>query len=100
MYDEDFGVNTVVLTDDEGNEQEFEILDTYEEGENLYYALTPVLKEPEDMLSGSGELVVLQSVEEDGEELLATIDDEDEYERIGNIFLDRFEEEYEDEDEE
>ena len=100
MYDEDFGVNTVVLTDDEGNEQEFEILDTYEEGENLYYALTPVLNEPEDMLTGSGELVVLRSLEEDGEELLATIDDDDEYERIGNIFLDRFEEEYEDEDEE
>ncbi|MBQ5321582.1 MAG: DUF1292 domain-containing protein [Oscillospiraceae bacterium] len=100
MNNEDYGIDTVVLTDDEGNEQEFEILDTYEEDDNLYYALTPVLNTPEDMLSGSGELVVLQSVEEDGEELLATIDDEDEYERIGNIFLTRFEEEYDDEEEE
>lgn len=95
---ENYDIDTVVLTDDDGVEQEFEILDTYEEGDNLYYALSPISDNPEDMLSDSGELVVLQSVEEDGEELLATIDDDDEYERIGNIFLQRFEE-YEDEDE-
>ena len=96
---ENYDIDTVVLTDDDGVEQEFEILDTYEEGDNLYYALSPISNDPEDFLSESGELVVLQSIEEDGEELLATIDDDDEYERIGNIFLQRFEE-YEDEDEE
>ncbi len=90
----EYGINTVVLTDDEGNEQEFEILDTYEEGDNLYYALMPLYANSEDLVTDDGELVVLQSVEEDGEELLATIDDEDEYERIGNIFLSKLEDSF------
>ena len=48
---------------------------------------------------------VLVSEEEDGEEYLASIDDDDEYERIGNIFLEKLmgyydsDEEEEDEDE-
>ncbi len=89
MYENEFETNTVVLTDDEGNEQEFEILDSYEEGDDLYYALMPLYVNSEDLLSDDGELVVLKSVEENGEELLATIDSDEEYERIGNIFLER-----------
>jgi len=38
----------------------------------------------------------------DGEEMMATIDDDQEYERIGNLFLERlsemFEEEYDEEE--
>ena len=37
--------------------------------------------------------------EVDGEELLASIEDDEEFERIGQMFLDRIMEEFEDEDE-
>lgn len=94
MNENEHDINTVVLTDDDGNEQEFEILDTYEEGDELYYALSPLYVNSEDLVSDDGELVVLRSVEENGEELLATIDDDEEYERIGNIFLQRLEDAY------
>ena len=45
------------------------------------------------------ELIVLVSEEEDGEEFLASIDDDDEYEKIGNLFLEKLMGYYEGEDE-
>ena len=66
---------------------------------NTYYALVPYAENPEDILEGSDELVVLKMEEVDGEELLASIEDDEEFERIGQMFLDRIMEEF-DEDEE
>ncbi|MDE6592251.1 MAG: DUF1292 domain-containing protein [Oscillospiraceae bacterium] len=73
-------------------------MDTYEEGDELYYALVPYYDNPEEMAEADTELVVLRSEEdENGEETLATIDDDDEYERIGKIFMDRLSDIYDDE---
>ena len=94
---EDMGVDLYTLVDEEGVEQTFELMDTYEtdEGE-LYYALVPYYENPEDMVEADTELVVLRSEEdENGEETLVSIDDDAEYERIGQIFMDRLSETYE-----
>ena len=94
---EDLGAVLYTLGDDEGVEQTFELMDTYEtdEGE-LYYALVPYYENPEDMVEADTELVVLRSEEdENGEETLVSIDDDAEYERIGQIFMDRLSETYE-----
>ena len=48
----------------------------------------------------NAELVVLVSEEVDGEEFLASIDSDEEYERVGSIFLERLAEYDEEEDEE
>lgn len=94
---EDLGADLYTLVDEEGVEQTFELMDTYEtdEGE-LYYALVPYYENPEDMVEADTELVVLRSEEdENGEETLVSIDDDAEYERIGQIFMDRLSETYE-----
>ncbi|MBP0956668.1 MAG: DUF1292 domain-containing protein [Oscillospiraceae bacterium] len=94
---EDMGADLYTLVDEEGVEQTFELMDTYEtdEGE-LYYALVPYYENPEDMVEADTELVILRSEEdENGEETLASIDDDAEYERIGQIFMDRLSETYE-----
>lgn len=68
------------LTDEEGNEARFELAGTRElDGEN-YYALIPA--------DGEGdEYVILKSeFDEDGEQLLVTIDDDAEFDRIADIF--------------
>lgn len=94
---EDLGADLYTLVDEEGVEQTFELMDTYEtdEGE-LYYALVPYYENPEDMVEADTELVVLRSEEdENGEETLVSIDDDSEYERIGQIFMDRLSETYE-----
>ena len=94
---EDLSADLYTLVDEEGVEQTFELMDTYEtdEGE-LYYALVPYYENPEDMVEADTELVVLRSEEdENGEETLVSIDDDAEYERIGQIFMDRLSETYE-----
>ena len=91
----DYSPEIYTLTDDEGNEQSFELIDTYEDGDNRYYAMIPYYENPEDLIQNNGELVILKSDYVDDEEMLVTIDSDEEYERIGNIFLERLEDMYE-----
>ncbi len=95
----EFGPDLYTLVDEEGVEQTFELLDVMEAEGNTYYALVPYAENPEDILEGSDELVVLKMEEVDGEELLASIEDDEEFERIGQMFLDRITEEFDEEDE-
>lgn len=90
MSDEYKG-NFVTLTDEEGNEREFEHIDTLEDNDTLYMAFIPAELDLED----EAEVVILKIVEENGEELLATVDDEDENLRLYNMFMKRLEDWYE-----
>ncbi len=82
--------NVVILTDEEGNEKEFEHIDTLEENGTVYMAFIPTELDLEE----EAEVVILKIVEEDGVELLASVDDDEENLRLYNLFLDRLEDEY------
>lgn len=97
---EEYNPEIFTLTDEEGNEQEFELVDILEEDGNIYYGLVPYLDNPEAMIEEDTELVVLKVGEENGEEFLATIDNDEEYERIGKLFIERISEMWEGDDEE
>lgn len=92
--------NLYTLVDEDGVEQTFEMLDAMEVDEKQYFALIPVYDDPEQQLSDDGELVILTSETVDGEEYMASIDDDEEYERIGNLFLDRLNAMFSEEDDE
>jgi len=98
----DFSPDIYTLIDEDGVEQAFELLDVMDLDDDRYFALLPYYDDPEEMLESDGELVVLKAEMVDGEEMMATIDDDQEYERIGNLFLERlsemFEEEYDEEE--
>ena len=79
--------NYVILTDEEGNEKEFEHIDTLEDKGTVYMAFIPA----ELNLEEEAEVVILKIVEEDGEELLASVDDEEESLRLYNLFMSRLE---------
>ena len=97
MADYDMGADLFTLTDEEGGEQTFELMDTYEDKVgNVYYALVPYYENPEEMVEADTELVILKSEDDGDEETLASIDDDDEYERIGKIFMDRLSEMFDD----
>jgi uncharacterized protein YrzB (UPF0473 family) len=97
---DDFTPDLYTLEDEEGNEQTFEMLDVMEfEGEK-YFALTPYAESGEELLEDSGEVIILKSVYEGDEEMMVSIDDDDEYERVGKVFIERLEEMYDFEDEE
>ena len=93
--DDNYEPTIYTLTDEEGNDQQFELLDSMEVDNQTYYAMIPHYQASEDMLSDYGELIVLKAVYDGDEELLATIDDDEEYEKIGNIFIEKLNELFE-----
>ena len=97
---EEYGNDIVTVVDDDGEEHEFEVLDRIETDEKKYIALLPVFETQNDLLDDSGELIILQVTEEDGETVLEPIEDETEFDEIGAIFEKRLAEffEFEDED--
>lgn len=86
------------LVDEDGVEQQFEMLDSMEVDDERYYALIPYYDDPTKEIEADTELVVLKAeYDENDEETLVSIDDDDEYEKIGNMFLERLNKLYEDE---
>lgn len=79
----------ISLTDDEGNEYQFEILDQIEYNDERYLALMPKYDDPQKILNSDGELVVLKVIVEDDEEQFEEIEDDEEYEDVAGIFIDR-----------
>ena len=73
-------IQVFTLTDENGEENDFELLSSMEIEGETYLALVPVSDEE------SGEYVILKLVEEDGEEVLVTIDDDAEFEKVADIF--------------
>ncbi|MBQ3139303.1 MAG: DUF1292 domain-containing protein [Ruminococcus sp.] len=89
------------LVDGEGNKKTFELIDAAELNGEQYFAMVPAI-EDEDFLNGDCDLVILKSIFEDGEEILASIDDDEEFMQVSEFFLQRMEEamEFCDDDEE
>ena len=78
------------LTDEEGNEIEFELIGSGEVDGAMYYAMIPA-EDADDDTKDSFEYVILKSeVDENGEESLFTIDDDEEFDRVADFFDDMF----------
>lgn len=88
---EGYDPDIITLSDDEGKEYTFEVLDAIETDTDCYLALLPVYDDPKKMLEDSGELVIVKVAEENGEEYYTEIEDDDEYETIADAFVDRLE---------
>lgn len=84
LEEEDFGDDAViVLTDENGEDVEFDVLARGEIDGKLYYALAPVGDE-------SDEYVIL-SAKEDGEDIIfESVDDDDEFDKAEEYFNDLF----------
>ena len=95
MQDE-FG-NFITLTDEDGNDIELEYVDALELDGQTYMAFFPTVEDDADEAAAEEfGLVILKTVMENGEELLSTLDSDEEIEEIYNLFMERF---FEDEDE-
>ena len=78
---EEYGGDFITITDEDGNNYELEHLDTIEIGDDIYMAFVPADGEDE------AEMIILKVVEENGEELLETVDDEDELNFVYDTFM-------------
>ena len=83
-------VATVVLTDEFGENIEFEVLDLLEYEGSEYVVLLPMEQDEEE----EGEVAILKVVVVDDEETLEVVEDMDLMEKIFEVFKERFESDY------
>lgn len=91
----EYNPDIVSVIDEEGKEHVFEELDRIETDTGKYVALIPLYDEAEEQLEDSGELIILKATEENGEIYLEAIDDDEEFNEIGQIFEERLSEMFE-----
>ncbi len=84
--------DTLVLIDEDGNEIEFEFVGSIDSEDKEYVVLSP-LAEDEDM----DEIIIFRVEMEDGEEILVEIEDDEEWEKIADLWDELSEEEDEEE---
>ncbi len=88
----EFTPDLFTLEDEEGNEQTFELVDVYKEDDFTYFALIP--QQTGDEASEEEDyFVILKRDNNDPDEYLDSIDDEEELDRLAEIFLSRLFEE-------
>ena len=103
--EDNFGPDFITVTDEDGNDFELELVDTLEHKGVTYYAMFPAVEEdeatgePKDVDADDEEygLVIMKAIEENGEELLSTLDSDEELDAVYALFMERF---FQDEDEE
>ena len=93
---EEFGPDFVCVTDDEGNEFELEHLGTLEYNGCTYMSFVPADMDEDDEDYG---IILLKVIEQDGEELLADIDDQDELDAVYEKFVEELFDDEEDDEE-
>ena len=81
---DDYGSDFIIIQDDEGNEFTLEHLDTMEYMGETYMAFLPADMDEEDEDYG---FIILKVVEENGEEIFGSVDDEDELQKVYEIFM-------------
>lgn len=90
---EDFGPNFITLTDEDGNDIELEYVDAIEVDGQTYMAFFPTVDDEADEADEAAAedfgLVILKSVMENGEELLSTLDSDEELDKVYDLFMEQ-----------
>ena len=87
---EDFGPNFITLTDEDGNEIELEYVDAIEVDGQTYMAFFPTVDDDADEAAAEEfGLVILKSITENGEELLSTLDSDEELDKVYDLFMEQ-----------
>jgi len=91
---EEFGSDFISITDEEGNSFELEVIDTLELDGESYALFLPADMDEDDPDYG---YIILQVVEENGEELFSDVESEEMLQRLYDLFMEKL---FDDEDEE
>ncbi|MGN0531927.1 MAG: DUF1292 domain-containing protein [Eubacterium sp.] len=96
MENEEFYEPDIIsVTDEDGNEILFELLERYETDDNVYVAITEYRDDEEEIVEADFEVIILKVVEdENGDEYLEEIVDDMEYEQVSDILMAKVEEKY------
>ena len=96
---DDYGNDFITLIDENGEEAEYEHLDTLDFNGSTYFALVKADLGEEDILAQEDLLLILKlTTDENGDEILATIEDDEEYGEVLSLFEESLADYYELED--
>jgi len=99
---DDNTITILTLTDEDGNDRDYEVVDTLEYEGNTYYALQEYFENVADLdkrdENDDIEILILKSVMVDGEESFDTIEDDDLFDKLTAMFDARMDEEDGDEE--
>ena len=83
-----YDADVYTLTDEDGVEAQYEEIGVAEVEDNVYHALVPL---DDDGNAVGDEYIILREVtDEDGEILLESIEDDEEFDRVADLFDDEF----------
>ena len=83
------------VTDEDGNEMVFELLERYETDDDVYVAITEYHDVAEEIVEADYEVIILKVVnDENGDEYLEEIQDDIEYEQVSDILMSMVEKKY------
>ncbi len=86
---EEYTPDIVSIIDEDGKEHIFEELDRIETDSGKYVALLPLPENPDNLTEGDDELIILKVEEDKGEIYLSPIEDDNEFNEVGQIFEER-----------
>ena len=81
---EAFGSDYLTIEDEDGNEFELEVLNEFELDGQDYLSALPADMDEDDPDFG---IILLKIMEENGEELFGSIDDDDELDKVYNYYM-------------
>ena len=84
---EEYGPTFITVTDEDGREIVLEFIDALEYNGQQYQAFFPAETEGEDEDDPDNGLVILKVIHEDGEDLLSTLDSDEELYAVYDLFM-------------
>ncbi len=91
---EDYSPDILTLTDEDGREFSFEVLDAADHAGNHYLAVVPYAENSKEKLEEDASLIIMRVGEEDGEEYLDVVEEDEELYEVSELFAHRLEELY------
>ena len=92
---EAFGPDFITITDEDGNDIALEFLDAMEHNGVTYMTFFPTVEEGASEDDEEYGLIILKEIEENGEQLLSTLDSDEELQEMYDLFMERL---FQDED--
>ena len=83
----EYEADILTLTDEDGVEKDYEVIGDMEIDGNNYLALVPSDEDGDEFI------ILKLATDEDGNEMLVTIDDDDEFDKVADAFEDELMEE-------
>ena len=85
----------ISVTDEDGKEILFELLERYETDDNTYVAITEYRDDETEIVEADFEVIILKVVvDKNGDEYLEEIQDDNEYEQVSDILMAKVEQKY------